>query len=262
MKAILDDSHPELRRDLVALSVLKDPIILATFSSPDTVRKFAEHHRVLIEATETIVRVLKSKTLLEVEEAPAAAMETAGDDQLSDDSSSSSSDNAPASTSRASQRPASLRRVTSAQLASALMTANSFNNSLSSLSQRNLEDQPEGAPPTTGTAASSSARITNSMFLSALSNVLLSNRRNADGASSNAESSDGAAPAAVQTDHVEENNMSMEDADAHRVATYQPALDQMFEMGLRDRSANLQAIMLCNGNLQEAINLVLSDNGM
>lgn len=260
MKAILDE-HPELRCDLVALSVLKDPIILATFSSPDTVRKFAEHHRILIEASETIVRVLKSKNIIELE-VPASAMETAGDDQLSDDSSSSGSDNAPASTSRGRPRPESLRRVTSAQLASALMTANSFSNSLSSLSQRNLDGPPEGAQPTTasGSQTNPSGRITNSMFLSALSNVVLSNRRNTEGAS-NAEPSDSSVPASVETLPVEENNMSMEDADAHSVASYQPALDQMFEMGLRNRSANLQAIMLCNGNLDQAVNLVLSDNG-
>ena len=250
MKVILDD-HPELRRDLVALSVLKDPIILATFTNPETVRKYAEYHRVLIEASDTIVQVLKGKNLKEPE--VAAPMETAGDDQLSDDSSSSSSDNSP-STSRSRTRPlSSLRQVTQQQLASALLSANS----LSSISQRNLTQESAGADASSS-QPTPSARITNSMFLNALSNVLMSNRRIGD---ENGSSDTAAVPSAVSAG-VEENNMSMDDVDEHRIASYQPALDQMFEMGLTDRSANLQAIMLCNGNLDEAINILLSDGGI
>jgi hypothetical protein len=251
-KQILD-THPEIRNDLVAMAALRDPIILSTLQSPDTVRRFAEHHRCLIEATETICKVLKTKT--QTTKTP-VAVETAGDDQLSDSSSSSGSENSP-STSRRGQ--GALRRVTNEQLANALREFVG-SNSLASLSQRDLNSQPSS---TSAPSASSSSRnqITSSMFMNALTEVLMNSgrARSADG------SGDPETVSAPQPNPPENptppvnQDISMDDPDAQMIASFQPQLMAMQEMGLFNKAANIQALMLCNGNLEAAVNFVLSE---
>lgn len=163
-------------------------------------------------------------------------------DDLSDSSSSSSSDTGGPSTSADSNR-----RITTEQLAAALALASSSSmNSLANIAQRNLsEPQPGGTSgATTSSAASTSSplptRITSSMFSDALSQALNS------------------AQAAPSVD-VPENTIVTPPVDLlQNEARYASELQTMRDMGLLDDQVNLQALMLCNGDVDAAINLLFS----
>lgn len=187
-------------------------------------------------------------------------VETAGDDQLSS-SSSSDSESSP-STSRARAQHV-LRRITHDQLTRALSQFANSANSLSSLSQRiatNNSNQPSPAP-----SGSGRSEITPSMVMNALSGVLRSGmerRQEQSGSETPLDipptetppvSDSTPTPAAVNED------IDMDDPDARMIASFQPQLMQMQEMGLFNKSQNIQALMICNGDLEAAVNLVLSE---
>ncbi|CRK88798.1 CLUMA_CG002547, isoform A [Clunio marinus] len=168
------DSHPELKKDVIAMSILKDPILLANMQNPDTVRNMAQHHRVLIEASETIVKALKSAK--NITETPVPAQPTI--DDLSDSSSSSSgSDNNSPQASNSNM----VRRITQEYLRQSLAAAQG-RNSLANISQRNLSQAGSGSNPISPSTSSSSVPsgqrfISSSMFMNAMNEVLMANRR-------------------------------------------------------------------------------------
>lgn len=259
-KRILD-SCPEIRSDLVGVASLRDPIILATLSNPDVVRKFAVNHRAVIEASETIIKILKTHGG-SVKRENVSPIESAGDDQLSDSSSSSGSENSP-STSRGSRgrgAPYGLRRITFDQLAAALGQFSNAN-SLANLSQRDLPNPPDSAQ---SPASGSRSQITPSMVMNALSGVLRSNLDNRVPPTQNPTSEVSADAAVPEPESISDptpinEDIDMEnDEDAQMIAGFQPKLRQMEDLGLFNKSQNIQALMICNGDLEAAVNLVLS----
>ena len=61
----------------------------------------------------------------------------------------------------------------------------------------------------------------------------------------------------------EEEAREAQDArDLEMIASFQVQLRQMEEMGLTNKAANIQALMVCNGNLEAAVNLVLAEMNM
>lgn len=241
------DKYPNLRNNLSAVAFLKDPILLASIGNPATVRRLAEQHTELLEASQFIVDTLNNKAIT-----PAVAEPI---DELTD--SSDSSESALPSTSRG-RVP---RHITSNQLASALgqvlaATAGS-SNSLANISQRTLNENAS----TTESAPTPNRVITNSMFMNALSEVLRSTRSNNQvrgRGESLEESGDVPEPALTPTGL----------SSGHTVTPgivppplYDAELREMREMGLTDMDTNLQALILSNGDLETAINIVLSGGG-
>lgn len=43
------------------------------------------------------------------------------------------------------------------------------------------------------------------------------------------------------------------------ITGFQEQLRQMEDMGLRNKTQNIQALMICQGNLEAAVNLVLAE---
>lgn len=165
-KAIFD-AHPELKKDVIAMSILKDPILLSNFQNPEIVRKIAQHHRVLIDASETIVKALKSAKNLTEPPAPAPPHI----DDLSDSSSSSSgSENSPQASG------SNMRRITAEYFRQSLAAAQG-RNSLNSISQRNLSQAGSTSNPISPSTSSGSVPsaqrpfISNSMFMNAMNEV-------------------------------------------------------------------------------------------
>lgn len=259
------DAHPELKKDVIAMSILKDPILLSNLQNPDTVRKLAQHHRVLIEASDTIVKALKSaKNLTEPSPAPVQPI-----DDLSDSSSSSSGSetNSPqASNSNA------IRRITQEYLRQSLAAAQG-RNSLTNISQRNLSQAAaagsgSGSNPISPSTSSGSVPghrfISSSMFMNAMNEVLLANRRtttnpDAPEASQDEPVQPDPAPAPVEVESMEEDRSVQDARDIEMIASFQTQLKQMEDMGLRNKASNIQALMICNGNLEAAVNLVLAE---
>jgi hypothetical protein len=260
------DAHPELKKDVIAMSILKDPILLSNLQNPDTIRKVAQHHRVLIEASETIVKALKTAKPL------AAPVVQNNMDDLSDSSSSSSgSENSPqASNSNI------VRRITQEYLRQSLAAAQG-RNSLSNISQRNLSQGTGiGSNPISPSTSSNAVPagpaghrfISSSMFMNAMNEVLMANRRATTGGESSQEESVPPNTEAVATEpevapaeeETMEEDRSVQDArDVEMITSFQTQLRQMEEMGLLNKVRNIQALMVCNGNLEAAVNLVLAE---
>lgn len=264
------DSHPLLKTDVIAMSILKDPILLSNLQNPDTVRKLAQHHRVLIEASETIVKALKSaKNLNEPTPAPIQPI----DQDLSDSSSSSSG-------SEASPRASNsmVRRITHEYLRQSLAAAQG-RNSLTNISQRNLsQGTSQGASGSTSNPISPSTSsgsvpaghrfISSSMFMNAMNEVLMANRRtSAPDAEVQGQPAD--VPqvesliepdeAPVDEAGMEEDRSAQDARDIEMITSFQTQLKSMEDMGLHNKAQNIQALMVCNGNLEAAVNLVLAE---
>lgn len=257
MKNVLD-ANPAIRQDLWALSILKDPILLSSMQQPETIRRVAEKHYILIKASRSIVQLLNSK-MISKSTTFSPTIENALDDALSD--SSSSDDNTSPTTST------SARRITADQLASALAFAGSSYNSLTNISQRDADNrQSTTDQPSTSGSAPASNRITSSMFMNALSEVIQSQQRQRSTETNEPEPMDTTpataaaapqAPAAAPGD-VGAQTLSQHSTLEASLSQYRAELDQMREMGLTDTETNLQALIVCNGNVETAVNLVFS----
>lgn len=265
MKTIFD-AHPEIKKDVLAMSMLRDPILLSNLQNPDTVRKLAQTHRVLIEASETIVKTLK--TAKSLPEPPAPTQPNI--DDFSDSSSSSGSESNMPQASGSNNR-----RITSEYLRQSLAAAAQGRNSLNNISQRNLS-QAGGISPSTSSASVPAGQrfISSSMFMNAMNEVLLSNRRSAPAANPDApeDLTISQEPTAVEVPvqsesaevdeeedeaRMEEDRSAQETRDIEMITSFQTQLRQMEELGLRNKAANIQALMVCNGNLEAAVNLVM-----
>ncbi|XP_058822095.1 ubiquitin-like protein 7 [Topomyia yanbarensis] len=259
MRNVLD-ANPSVRKDLWALSILKDPILLSSMQQPETIRRVAEKHYILIKASRSIVQLLNSK-MISKSATFSPTIESALDDALSD--SSSSDDNTSPTTSTGVR---SARRITADQLASALAFAGTSSyNSLLSISQRDAdsrESTDQVSQPSTSGSGSASNRITPSMFMNALSEVIQSQRRSNDPEPMDTSPSSAAPapPATVPDNDIGSQTQSQHSTLEASLSKYRSELEQMREMGLTDTETNIQALIVCNGNVETAVNLVF--NGM
>lgn len=263
--------HPELQRDIIAMSFLKDPILLSTLQNPETVRKMAENHRILVEAAETICKALRSVKSTAAE--PQLPIRRSFED-LSDSSSSSGSENLP----RASTSNAANVRITTDFLRQSLEQARQNQNSLENISQRNLSQSNSISPSSSSSSVPNRRNfISNSMVMSAIDEVLRARRSETDTlarepsvsstASSNVENLQQEPPQdpieEPESERMEEEDTSERDArDIEMITSFQTQLRQMEDMGLSNKAANIQALMVCNGNLEAAVNLVLAEMNM
>lgn len=249
------------------MSILKDPILLSNLQNPDTVRKLSQHHRVLIEASETIVKALKTaKSLTDPSPPPIPA----NIDELSDSSSSSGSENNSPQASNSNMA----RRITQEYLRQSIATAQG-RNSLANISQRNLNQGSSGSNPISPSTSSGSVPaghrfISSSMFMNAMNEVLLANRRSSTNPAATDAPQEETVPApapedepaeipAEDEDRMEEDRSAQDERDVEMIRGFQNQLQQMEDMGLRNKVQNVQALMVCNGNLEAAVNLVLAE---
>jgi hypothetical protein len=245
------------------MAILRDPILLSNLQNPETVRKVAQHHRALIEASENIVKALKSaKNLNE----PVSALNQESFEDLSDSSSSSSSSGSETSP-RAST---SNQRITAEQFQRSLAAAQN-RNSLANISQRINQGSAISPSTSSGSVPTSHRFISSSMFMNAMNEVLMANRRANENptpiltepAPADLPSERESTPANEPTEDVsmdDDERRNQEERDIEMITNFQPQLRQMEELGLSNKAQNIQALMLCNGNIEAAINLVLTEN--
>jgi hypothetical protein len=267
---------------------MKDPILLSNLQNPDTVRKMAENHRVLIEASDTICNALRSVKTTVAEQLANAIPSRQNFDDLSDSSSSSSGSeaNSPQASTSAG------RRITNDFLRRSLAAVAQQNqNSLASISQRNLSQEASNTISPSSSSSSVPGRrppITSSMFMNAMNEVMRARRsesnvfgREGDGdvpmhssSSSSLVDAQEVEPQpqphqqseerqSAEPEQMEEEDESARDArDIEMITSFQIQLKQMEDMGLSNKAANIQALMVCNGNLEAAVNLVLAEMNM
>lgn len=209
----------------------------------DSARKIAEQYPILIHSAEFVTKTIKE--FWASNKPNLATLTVQSEDSLSD-ATSSDSDSPSASPNQQPLRSASgrnIRQISRDQLTAAILAAGSASrNSLSNIAQRNTSvsgTQQTAGVPSTSTSNSDGNRglINRSVLTEALSQALLQ-----------ATTSSGA-PRETAEDQ----------PNAERLAeTYVNELRTMREMGLFDEVVNIQALVMSNGDVEAAINLVLS----
>lgn len=238
MRKVLE-AYPEFYSNLGAYAILRDAILISPMSLIESAKEIAKQYPILIHSAEFVTKTMKeysNKPNLSTNPLPS-------EDSLSD-SSSSDGDSPMASPNtqmRGNRTAGDIRQISRDQLAAALhMAGSSSRNSLSNIAQRNAV-----VPSTSSSSGGSGGIISSSLFTNALSQALRSGR-SSSGASSQLPSSAA-------------NNSGTNDNLARRYAN---ELQTMREMGLFEEMINIQALVVSNGDVEAAINLVLSGNFM
>lgn len=136
---------------------------------------------------------------------------------------------------------------------------------MANISQRNLiNEQPAASNNSSNenrlVPPGGAGPITSSMVMNALSGILV--RSGNSGATNSENNSDSGVGAENQSGiALVRGNLDSEISSVNRDdqnSPYFAALNQMREMGLYDVETNLQALMICSGDVGAAINLLLS----
>ncbi|KAK4881421.1 hypothetical protein RN001_004740 [Aquatica leii] len=222
---------PGLSEDPVAIAMIRDPELIIQMADPDTVRKVAELHPTLIEAAHRIASYVH-------EEATAGHHTQAGTssgysyslEALSEDEDMESPNESPQDPTPLT-RNSSYNAITTAQLAAAIANATNATFAL-----------PSSPANTTTPTGGTSNIITSEMFNSAMQQAFATSQ--SQNSSSNANSSPLASTVAETFE-----------AMTRRL---QPQLQQMREIGLVNEAINIRALQTTSGDVQAAIELVLS----
>lgn len=230
-------SSPGLHEDFVSIAMLQDPELMVHFTDMDTIKRIAESRPVLFEAAQNLVAAVheeaqnnattgsNSSNLNTQPTGYSYSLHNLSDDEeMAGDSSQSSDSTQP---SNLSANPTNA--ITSARLAAALSRAGTRTFPLSN------------SPSSTSASSTNSGVITTEMFTQAMQQAFATTP----------------APTAPATLPPMLHPTLPESTD------WQRQLAQMHEMGLQDDDTNVQALILTNGNVQAAIELVFnsfSDN--
>lgn len=244
------DAYPEFHTNLGAYAILRDAILIGPMSVLESAQQIAKLYPILIHSAEFVTKTIKE--YLASNKPSLATHALPSEDSLSD--SSSSEGDSP----MASPNQPDIRAISRDQLAAALMMAGtSSRNSLSNISQRTVPaGTAPGVVPSTSASSSSSAgaagQISNSLFTNALSQALLAQLAGA-GAAGAATSATGSAEGATAS-----TAPPPQSGNENLAARYANELQTMREIGLFDEMVNIQALVVSNGDVEAAINLVLS----
>lgn len=251
MKQVLE-AYPEFHTNLGAYAVLRDSILIQSMTDLETVKNIAKQYPIMIHSAEFVTKTLREHL---VTNKPNLVQNVTPTEDSMSDSSSSESDSPTVSP---NQRTGDIRQISRDQLSQALLLAGtSSTNSLSNIAQRN-QTQSYSFPSTSSTsststsAATSSANlISTSMFSNALSQAL-----NAAGTGSSTQST-----STQPTSTPAPNVLDLPGSNDNLAERYATELQTMREMGLFEELINIQALAISNGDVEAAINLVLSGLG-
>ncbi|XP_034241543.1 ubiquitin-like protein 7 isoform X2 [Thrips palmi] len=230
---------PALVDDPVAIAILQDPILMERMADQATAKRMAQLHPALAETANYIAKAVEEEAA-KPSTTPHPVnyndnnypyhMEDFTDDEEMD--SSQSSDSVPSHGTRG--------HITSSQLAAALASATGafppFSSSLSGPSQ---------ASTSSGQGSSSGSVITSDMLQSALA------------VASNLHSSSSSSPM-MPPPPIPPFPASQSSAAPLAPLSQPQQIQQMHDLGLRDDVVNLHALSITGGDVQAAINLVLS----
>lgn len=255
MKQVLE-AYPEFHTNMGAYAILRDSILIQSMTDYETVKNIAKQYPILIHSADFVTKSLRDHLAANKPNLIQNVQPT--EDSLSD-SSSSESDSPTVSS---NQRTGDIRQISREHLIQALaMAGTSSTNSLSNIAQRNQTQTQSSSQPSTSSASSTSntvappssgSLISNSMFSNALSQAL-----SAAGAGAATGASTQSTSAQLNpTQSVGAANLS--GANENLAERYANELQTMREMGLYEELMNIQALVVSNGDVEAAINLVLS----
>lgn len=245
------EAYPEFQTNLGAYAILRDAILIGPMSMLESAQQIAKLYPILIYSAEFVTKTIKEYL---ASNKPSLATNTLPSEDSLSDSSSSEGDSPMASP---NQQPGvsgllgDIRQISRHQLAAALMMAGtSSRNSLSNIAQRTVPVSSGAAAataassviPSTSASASGAGQISSSLFSNALSQALFAQL----GGTANADNNAASVAQAAQS------------ANENLAERYANELQTMREIGLFDEMANIQALVVSNGDVEAAINLVLS----
>lgn len=246
MRTIVE-AFPEYNTNLAAYTFIRDSILIQSLTVLESATEIAREYPILIHSAEFIAKTVHEH--LAANKPNLLNNIPPIDDSLSDSSGSDS--DSPAASSPNHARANDIRQISRDQLSQALqMAGTASTNSLSNIAQRSSQSNPSNVPSTSGAlgnqstaSTSSSTSITNSFLANALSQAILANS-DRSGSVQSAQSQ----PASL-------------DPNENHALRYANELQTMREMGLMDELINIQALAVSNGDVDAAINLVLSGLG-
>lgn len=249
MKSVLE-AYPEFHTNLGAYAILRDSILIQSMTDYEIAKNIGKQYPILIHSAEFVTKTIR-------ENMAANKPNLIQNTQPAEDSMSDSSSESDSPTVSSNQRTGDIRQISRDQLAQALLLAGtSSSNSLSNIAQRNQAQSQSTQPSTsstTSTSGTSASLISNSMFSNALSQAL-----NAAGSGGGGSSGGGGVTGYSNQSTSAQPNPSSNENLAERYAN---ELQTMREMGLFDEMNNIQALAVSNGDVEAAINLVLSGLG-
>lgn len=247
MKQILE-AYPEFHTNLGAYAILRDSVLVQPMTELEAAKSIAKEYPIMIHSAEFVTSTLREHLAANRPNLVQIAAQTT-EDSLSD--SSSSEGDSPANS--PNQRRGDIRQISRDQLSQALMLAGTTStNSLSNIAQRN-QAQSNSSPSTSGasTSGSSAARTTPASISSLISNSMFSN------ALSQA-LSQATGPSNQSTSSQSTPSQSASNQEENLIERYATELQTMREMGLSQEHINVRALVLSNGDVEAAVNLVLS----
>ncbi|XP_013191913.1 ubiquitin-like protein 7 [Amyelois transitella] len=232
------EQAPSLGEDCVMLSILHEVELLAALgANVTTMRRGAETHPELPRALRHLTRLVYARTNATASNDNALTSGFAYSlEALSEDEDADEEDNE-----EGERTPITYEQLTAAvQAAEAASSSRGRQDSLLRLLQAADRSAPDAAQP----AASGGARavITPEMFREAITEAIASNR-----------------PRPASDTPMEQSNApSSSQSPPAGPEDYSAALQRMHEMGLRDDALNVRALIICEGDVNAAINLVFS----
>lgn len=255
MKQILE-AYPEFHTNLGAYAILRDSILIQSMTDYETAKTIAKQYPILVHSAEFVAKLLRENLASNTPNLIQSVQPA--EDSMSDSSSSSESDSPMVAS---NQRSGDIRQISRDQLTQALLLAGSAStNSLSNIAQRNQSQtstsslQSTSSAPSVAAAPSSASLISSSMFTNALSQALSQAGTGATPSTQSTSAQPNPTPSAPNQPNVPGSNENL----AERYAT---ELQTMREMGLFEEMVNIQALAISNGDVEAAINLVLSGLG-
>ncbi|XP_072385292.1 ubiquitin-like protein 7 [Diabrotica undecimpunctata] len=227
------ESCPSLLEDPAAIALIQDPELMFYLSTPEQGNEIIDKHPVLLEAGRYIVaQVQQEQASLNPNQAGTSTGYSYSLEALSDDDEEMDSSSDTSFSQNPLTRNTSFNAITAAQLAAAI--ANATNTQFNTNSA--------GVPTSN---SNSSNIITNEMFSNAIQQAI-----------GLGGSSRGFSSSTPSTNNREDDDQSYETLSIQ----WQAQLKQMHEMGLIDDIVNIRALRAVNGNVNAAIELVLSFN--
>ncbi|XP_055377780.1 uncharacterized protein LOC129609699 [Condylostylus longicornis] len=271
--------YPEFRRNLGAQALIRDSVLFHSLDKPEVIEKVAENYSIICDAAEFIVKTTKKELAKNVNNVAYTITEEVFSDYTSSSSEEENSSNG------ANHQQRMIRRITHDQLQAALSNMGSGSrNSLSNIAQRNanlIEEQQrsqQSQGPSNSQGNFPINRISSSHLNNALQRALMrglnseGNNSNVSPQTSPSASNPGGLATQLQSENVETmdtqetptvivDDSSLDDLPArYRNHQYAKQMRQMREMGLKNDEVNASVLGITGGNVENAVNLVLTSN--
>lgn len=247
----ISDQYPEFKVNLSAQAMIRDIILFYTLDKPEVIEKIAKELPVICDAADFIVKTTRQELVKTTtsERATSAATTSAVEEREENDlsyesSTSSDDDNTQSPRVSSSNRP----RITRETLENAVRGAAQSNNSLSNIAQRQQEASTDGS----GTSGRNNPILPNDLS-SAITRAMSSISTPAGSSSTENPPVESMETSSVETEH---NFTDL--PEMYRTHIYAEQMQTMRHMGLTNDSLNLSVLMITNGTLENAVNLVLA----